>query len=245
MKFPIYDFDKLKARFKNLKSTRQFITDAEYLGAIGIDIKSNERELSIETLYAAAFDTLKKISVELEKPAKIYRGTTKFFPQKINKIFHDKVLNFSDAHESQDDINLAAEDWFAYNDNFGTSEEKAFVAYFKNRVDELKKIYDKIFLVRNEREFKIFSFEDGASFEPDYVLFLQKKNSADFEQLQIFIEPKGEHLAAKDSWKEKFLLELKSKVLVDDDDYKIWGLRFFNQNKLRDFDSEFRALLKI
>ena len=243
MKFPVYDFDKLKARFKNLKSTRQFITDAEYLGAIGIDIMSNERELSIKTLYAAAFDTLKKISVELEKPAKIYRGTTKFLPQKVKKIFHDKVLNFSDAREPQNDLNLSAEDWFAYNDNFGTSEEKAFVAYFKNRVDELKKIYDKIFLVRNEREFKIFSFDDGAPFEPDYVLFLQKENSASFEQFQIFIEPKGEHLATNDSWKEKFLLELKSKVLVDDGDYKIWGLRFFNQNNLRDFDSEFRALL--
>lgn len=245
MKFPVYDFDKLKTRFKNLKSTRQFITDAEYLGDIGIDIKSNETELSIETLYAAAFDVLKKISVELEKPAKIYRGTTKFFPRNIHEIFHDKVLNFSDARESQNDLNLSTEDWFAYNDNFGTSEEKAFVAYFKNRVDELKKIYDKIFLVRNEREFKIFSFEDGATFEPDYVLFLQKENSASFEQFQIFIEPKGEHLSAKDSWKEKFLLELKSKVLVDDGDYKIWGLRFFNQNNLRDFDSEFRALLKI
>lgn len=247
MKFPVYEFAKLKTRFKNLKSTRQFITDAEYLGDIGIDITSNEPEPSVETLYAAAFDVLGKIAVELDKPVKIYRGTTEFNPQNINEIFHDKVVNYSEVREGgvgeSQDINLAAEDWFAYNDNFGTSEEKAFVAYFKARIDELKKIYSKIYLIRNEREFKIFSFDDGARFEPDYVLFLQKENSTSFEQFQIFIEPKGEHLAANDSWKEKFLLELKSKVLVDDDDYKILGLPFYNHNDVKNFDTAFRTLL--
>ena len=247
MNFPVYNFDKLKTRFPNLKSTRQFITDAEYLGDIGIDITSDETELSVKTLYAAVFDALGKIAVELDKPVKIYRGTTEFNPQNINEIFHDKVINYSEVREgsvgeSQDDITLAAKDWFAYNDNYGTSEEKAFVAYFSKRIDELKKIYSKIYLIRNEREFKIFSFDDGARFEPDYVLFLQRKDGV--EQFQIFIEPKGEHLTANDAWKEKFLLELKSKVLVDDGDYKIWGLPFYNHNDVKNFDSAFRALLK-
>lgn len=261
MKFPIYNFDRLKARFKNLQSTRQFITDAEYLGKIGIDITSTELEPGVETLYCAAFDVLGKIAAELEKPAVTYRGTTEFNSRNINEIFHDKIVNYSEESAgsvgtSQNDfsvdddmrMNLAAEDWFAYNDNFGTSEEKAFIAYFKARIDELRKIYSKIYLIRNEREFKIFSFDDGARFEPDYVLFLQKENSAGFEQFQIFIEPKGEHLAANDSWKEKFLLQLKDKaipvkIFVDDGRYKIWGLQFFNRNKLSDFDSEFRTLL--
>lgn len=161
MKFPIYEFAKLKTRFKNLKSTRQFITDAEYLGDIGIDITSNEPEPSVETLYAAAFDVLGKIAVELDKPVKIYRGMTEFNPQDINEIFHDKVVNYLEVREggvgeSQDDINLAAEDWFVYNDNYGTSEEKAFVAYFKARIEELKKIYSKIYLIRNDVSLKFF-----------------------------------------------------------------------------------------
>jgi len=93
---------------------------------------------------------------------------------------------------------LSQEDWFAYTDNFGTSEEKAFVAYFKGYVDDLRKIYNKVYLVRNERVFHLYSFEDGERFEPDYVLFLQKEKTDGYEQIQIFVEPKGNHLLEKD-----------------------------------------------
>ena len=70
-------------------------------------------------------------------------------------------------------LDLSTEDWFAFDDNFGTSEEKAFVAYFKSFVPSLEKEYDKVYLVRNERQIHIYSFDDGDRFEPDYVLFLQ------------------------------------------------------------------------
>ena len=250
MKFSIYNFDKLKARFPNLKSTRQFILDAKYLGDVAIDITTDESEPDIKILYAAAFDVLGKMAVELEKPARTYRGTTNFIARDISKIFHDKVVNYSESKagsigEPQRDIDLTAEDWFAYNDNYGTSEEKNFVAYFGRHVEELKKIYDKIYLIRNERELAIYSFDDGARFEPDYVLFLQKENSAGFEQLQIFIEPKGEHLIEHDKWKEKFLLRLKqeAKVLADDARYRIWGLPFYNHDDVKNFDSAFKTLL--
>ena len=50
-------------------------------------------------------------------------------------------------------VDLGQADWFVFNDNFGTTEEKAFVAYFASRVEELKKEYEKVYLVRNERQF--------------------------------------------------------------------------------------------
>lgn len=252
-KFPIYKFDKLKARFPNLKSTREFIRDENFLSNVQIIIKSNETEPSFETFYAAVFKVLSQIADELSKPVKTFRGTTDFYEQKICETFHDKVVNYSEVREggvgeSQKEIDLAAEDWFAYNDNFGTSEEKNFVAYFRERVEELKKIYSKVYLIRNERELAIYSFDDGARFEPDYVLFLQKKNADGFEQWQIFIEPKGEHLIEHDAWKEKFLIQLREravpvKIFADDTEYKIWGLPFFNHNDANRFDSAFGALL--
>lgn len=58
-------------------------------------------------------------------------------------------------------MDLSCEDWFVYTDNYGTSEEKAFVAYFRKYVEELRKIYSKIYLVRTEREFHLYSFEGG------------------------------------------------------------------------------------
>lgn len=263
MKYPIYKFSVLKKFFPNLKSTRQFVTDENYLGEIRIDIKSVEQKNSPQTLYAAVFDVLGKIAENISKIDVKYSGTKEFYAKKISEIFRDKIVNYSEVHEgrigfSQNDssvadnlrIDLSAEGWFAYTDNFGTSEEKDFVAYFRDHIEELRKSYDKIFLVRNERTFHIYSFDDGARFEPDYVLFLQKNASDKFEQLQIFIEPKGTHLLEKDAWKEKFLLRMKDesvavKKFVDDDEYKIFGFHFFNREKgIKKFDEDFLELAK-
>ena len=51
----------------------------------------------------------------------------------------------------------------------------------------------------------------------------------------MFIEPKGTHLVETDKWKEDFLLEIEgtaipTKIFVDDNDYRIWGFHFFNQD---------------
>lgn len=261
MKYPIYKFSSLKSYFPNLKSTRQFIIDDEYLGNIDVIIKSNVAEPDVHILYEAVFDVLGKIADIISKIEETYTGTTEFKARKISDIFQNKTVNYFDPHDdgigiSQNSssvnedlrIDLSLEDWFAYTDNYGTSEEKAFVAYFRDRVDALKKNYNKIYLIRNERAFCIYSFEDGKRFEPDYVLFLQKGTTNEFEQLQIFIEPKGSHLLEKDSWKETFLLQLKNeaipvKIFVDDNSYKIWGFHFFTQDNLKNFNSDFKKLL--
>ena len=78
---------------------------------------------------------------------------------------------------------------------------------------------------------------------------MQKKNTDGYEQLQIFIEPKGTHLLESDAWKEKFLLQMKEeavpvKVFVDDNKYRIWGLHFYNQEKRnKEFGDDFAELL--
>lgn len=262
MKYPIYNFNTLKSYFPNISSTRQFITDENYLGGVRIDIQSRNENPTNQELYAAVLDVLGKIAQSISGIEETYRGTTEFRAKTIRETFRNKTVNYTAPHDggigiSQNDpsvksdwkIDLSREDWFVYTDNFGTSEEKAFVAYFRDYVDELKTNYRHIYLVRNEREFHIYSFDDGERFEPDYVLFLQKDKNDGIEQLQIFIEPKGSQLLEKDAWKEKFLLQLKEKALpvktfVDDNDYKIWGFHFFNQeNRMKEFDSEFSVLV--
>lgn len=261
MKYPIYKFNTLRSYFPNITSTRQFITDDKYLGAVRIDIQSKDKQPTMETLYAAVFYVLGKIAGSISEIEVTYTGTREFRARNIRDIFRNKTVNYTNPHDggvgiSQNDpsvksdwkINLTDEDWFAYTDNFGTSEEKAFVAYFRRYVDDLRKVYSRIYLVRNEREFCIYSFDDGERFEPDYVLLLQTDKTDGYEQLQIFIEPKGTQLLEKDAWKEKFLLQLRDKaipvtVFKDDNDYKIWGLHFFNQNnRMKEFDSEILAL---
>jgi type III restriction enzyme len=260
--YPIFKFKTLKSYFPNLKSTREFITAANYLGNIRIDIRSRYETPTISILNTAVRIVLGKVAEKVSAIDETYEGTKQFKAKNVRDIFSDKTVNYTDPHDggigiSQNDssvgtrnrIDLSREDWYAFTDNFGTSEEKAFVAYFKDFVARLKAQYSKVYLVRNERQFQLYSFEAGERFEPDYVLFLQKNKSDGYEQLQIFIEPKGSHLIAGDQWKEDFLLEMKDnaipvKIFADDNDYFIWGFHFFNtENRSVEFDADFNELL--
>lgn len=146
-------------------------------------------------------------------------------------------------------MDLSTEDWFVFNDNFGTTEEKSFVTHFAQYVKRFKEKYDKVFLVRNERQLVLYSFKGGERFEPDYLLFLLKNHSDGFEQFQLFVEPKGGHLIAQDKWKEDFLLQIEAmgiptKTFVDDCKYHVLGLPFYNQNlRIKEFDSELEKML--
>lgn len=246
-KYNVFKFNTLQSYFPNLKSTKEFITSEKYLGGIKIEIASRHENPTPTILYVACMNVLGKVANSVSAIEVAYEGTTTFNAKRINDIFKNKKCNYTVMHDgglgySQNDssvpvawkIDLSKEDWFAFEDNFGTSEEKAFVAYFKAYVSELKKKYDKVFLLRNERQLYIYSFEGGERFEPDYVLFLHSNKEDGYEQLQVFIEPKGTHLLEKDSWKEKFLLELENKavatkIFVDDNKYRIWGFHFYNE----------------
>ena len=245
--FNIFKFDILQQYYPNLKSTKQFITDSNYLGNIKINIKISNDEITNEQLYIACKRVVEKISNSISDIEETFEGTKEFKPRKICEVFRDKTVSYTDPHgdgqgvsQSHGSIsehlkvNLPDEDWFVFTDNFGTSEEKEFVAYFKDHVQDLKNKYEKVYLIRNERQLKLFSFNGGERFEPDYVLIMTKQNGNITDQYQIFIEPKGSIFIQKDSWKETFLLEIESsgipvKTLVDDNNYKIIGFPFFNR----------------
>ena len=98
-------------------------------------------------------------------------------------------------------------------------------------MDVFKNKYDSIWLVRNELDVHLYAFEDGRKFEPDFILFLKEKNQGICDSIQIFIEPKGEHLISKDKWKEDFLMSIheKAQILLKNGDFTIWGLPFYNE----------------
>lgn len=261
-KYNVLKFNTLKSYFPNLKSTREFIFSPDYLGDIKLEITSKYISPTPYLLYCACVKVLEKISQTISAIEISYVGTTEFKATRIHDVFKDKKCNYTVLHDggigySQNDItvqnswriDLSKEDWFAFEDNFGTSKEKAFVAYFKKFILELKAKYDKVFLVRNERQLHIYSFEAGERFEPDYLLFLHKNNNDGYEQLQVFIEPKGAHLVEKDKWKEDFLLEIENKaiatkIFVDDNKYRIWGFHFFNTDvRMKEFADDMDKLL--
>ncbi|NLO97920.1 MAG: DEAD/DEAH box helicase family protein, partial [Peptococcaceae bacterium] len=262
-KYDVFKFNALKRYFPNLRSTRQFICDPDYLGQVRIAIQSKLQEPDMRIYYQACVQALDKIAGLISSIEVEYEGTKEFESRYFHEIFKDKQrVYYADPQGDgpgvpQSDpsvsaslrLDLSKEEWYVFNDNFGTSQEKAFVKYFKSFVETLQDKYDKVYLVRNERRLKIYSFADGKRFEPDYLLFLQKKKTEGYEQIQIFIEPKGTQLLSDEQWKEDLLLSLEREAipvtpLADNNQYKIWGFHFFNpEHRQKEFFADMNRLL--
>lgn len=133
---------------------------------------------------------------------------------------------------------------YAYNANYGTSEEKQFVELFDRRFEGLSQKFENIYLLRNERELKIFD-KQGRAFEPDFLLFCKQREGQHIT-FQVFIEPKGDGFIANDKWKEHFLEEIradKKTVEIHTDKYLITAVPFYNYQKENEFKESLESTL--
>ena len=250
---PFFSFASLKQYFPHLTSIREFITSEDYLGGLAITFTGNLADLeeNRSAKLSACEGLLRQIESEIREEITEYQGTKHFYEQKIRAIFTDKTLKFSVDTPRADDSDttylVKLRDWFAYDSLYGTSEEKAFVQMLDRWIQESEKTYDEIYLLRNEGHFSLYNFSDGSPFQPDFVLFLREKNGESLSY-QLFIEPKGEHLAETDRWKEKFLEEIRaefrSKILTENSKYRVIGVpSFYHERYENQFKDDLNAAL--
>ena len=255
-------FNFLKEKYPNLKTLKEFLTGENYLGNIGIEFKYTKgseitgkdiyRELKQE-VFPAICKHINEIKIE-------YEGREEFKPYEIKNVIKDKTIYLSSVNnegkgESQIEtsnnelkLDLSMENWYVYNDNYGTTEEKKFVKYFKNEIKpKLDEKNFEYYVIRNERfsELALYSFDKGERFEPDYLLFIKNKNDDKSEEYQIYAEPKGEQLLLVDKWKEDFLIKIEEKQKTMKNNHKIIGLPFFNGKgtKLKEFSEAINRFL--
>lgn len=245
---PFYRFDNLRKYCPNLHSIKEFIEENQYLGGLEITMQaSNERLVNItNTDYLKAVQQLlQSIEEEIKSNNVDYEGSP-LFCKYLHDVFDTKVITFPKDPEREEGqiAMLADKTWYAYNANYGTSEERAFIELFARRYEIFTQKYDDIYIIRNEKVVKIVNSE-GQVFEPDFLLYLRKKDEQDFVY-QIFIEPKGEHLRGKDKWKEDFLKKIRSNTEVkeiDTDRYHITGVPFYNSGDENEFKNELETML--
>lgn len=233
----------------NLKSIDEFIHEKEYLKQFNIDIHGEERaidSISTKEKLNITLSFLEVLENEMKNNIIQYEGTKKFKPYRFNEVFKNKTLLV--PKDKEKGIIVNSDDWFAFEEFYGTSEEEYLIELIGKMIDDIKSKYKEkeIYLVRNERHFKIYNFEDGRAFEPDFVLFTQ--HSTDNLHFQIFIEPKGGHLKLKDKWKEDFLTEIEDNVKgsiveYENERYKILGLKFYEKVNENDFKEELEVEL--
>ncbi len=248
-KHPFFTFNTINKYFPHITSLRQFIESDDYLGGLEITFQGDSSEifsLSNKSQLDAMMGLLDQIESELRKNITEYRGTGNFKLNSVSSVFSDKILKLLEGSEraNGDEQFISDKGWYVFNANYGTGEEKAFVRMLDRQMDALKKKYDGIYLIRNERHFKIYSFSDGQAFEPDFILFLREKNG-DILTYQIFIEPKGKHLKEHDKWKQDFLKEITEKfegktldfkTQSKSQKYRLVGVPFYNnedENKFK------------
>ena len=256
--FSTYNFNSLKELYPQLKSCKEFIDSDSYLAKLSVKVSGNQSSLAAysqeDKLYIAK-SVLKDLEPILRTRGKSYRGTKEFKPSMFNKVFRDKIVlnvtvpssgtqEFGESMKTPKNpayaLDLSSVKWYAYNDNYGTSEEKALVKYIAGKMDKFEEKYDEIYLVRNEKDLKIYDFVEGRPFEPDFVLFLRIKGAPEkYDNLQLFIEPKGDNLLIKDKWKNDFLKQIKAMSEItwctQSDNFNVWGIPFFNENTNAEF----------
>lgn len=249
-------FSVLKTKYPNLTSKKEFLTSDKFLGNSNIEITYSQDALSGKVIFQAVKHALTKVSSYILTMKQEYIGSKEFTPKLLGEVLKDKriYLEKIDANGGKGDsqnncgnseykLNLKNEEWYVFNDNYGTDEEKLFVKYFKTNIEPKLKDKDlEYYVVRNERfsDLVIYSFEDGKRFEPDFLIFVKKKNNGKNLTYQGYVESKGSHLLEQDLWKEKFLLQIEKEqktIGVSSDEYKIIGFPFFNKEiKIENFE---------
>ena len=116
---------------------------------------------------------------------------------------------------------------------------------FSRRFESLNQKYENIYLIRNEREIKIYD-KFGRAFEPDFLLFCKQRER---EQMtyQVFIEPKGKYLMGQDKWKDDFLKEISSTqktITIHTDTYLITAVPFYNYSTENEFKASLSKILE-
>ncbi|MET3137036.1 type III restriction enzyme [Undibacterium sp. GrIS 1.2] len=260
-----YEFSNLKQYLPNLKSIREFITSEHYLGQVKVEVSGLAEQvenLSPDEKLDSTIQILTSIADVIASDKVEYKGSKKFTPQMMRSVFTDKTLNFmlddggdkefgrsmNDAAETAYHLDLTTRAWFAFDDCFGTSEEKLLIQYIDKRYKELKRKYSEAYLIRNEKHFKIYAIDDGRAMEPDFILYLIGKEKVDTMHYQVFIEPKGAHLLKADEWKERFLTSIKANYdleqLFSNKTYVVWGMPFYNSiERVPEFEEAFEELI--
>lgn len=263
-----FTFKRLSKAFIGLSSVDAFIQSLGNIEIILIGDKQEITNLSQENKLFISGKLLEYIAEDFINVEERYFGSEKFEAKKIRDVFEKEIkrkysvdknsnaefgISQKNSAETKYFEDIDSYEWHAYDDNFGTSEEKSLVQSIREIIIDLNKKWTDIYLLRNEKAVRIYNFDDGRAFEPDFLLFANDMKNGNISW-QIFIEPKGNQfldaentfLNGKEGWKEKFLKEIteksEGKVLVDDDRYKIVGLPFYNKenskdiikNKLRD-----------
>lgn len=240
----ILRFNKLREEL-NINSINEILED-KLLGQFPIKlivpkmIDSLENVSNIDQLNAL-IRFFEKVAFEIQAISNPYIGSGfELQPFAEMNVWYKEKSIVVEPENIDLENELRDKDWYIYNGFSGTSEERNLISFLKDTMGNFEKKYEKVFLLRNEEVYKIYDFEKGRGFQPDFILFLKSQNKELY--YQVFIEPKGgDRISNDDSkWKKEFLNQISKKygsnkiLKKENKDYVLFGLPLYNNQN--DFD---------
>lgn len=256
---PFWHFAQLKYWLPNLESIFDLF-GSDWFGEINIVVKTPEatsqfnpkEKLEIVERY------LNYVEMTIKRNFVKERGTNVFIGKPLREVipveyqkFVSKSFNGSTIQEKVAKYDVP-DKFFSYDFAIVNGLEKSLIDYIRSFVDELSNKYEEVYLIRLDEQyakFKLHGFtketQNYKGFIPDFVLYVNDGP----EMYQIFIEPKGEHLINRDSWKEQLMLGLNSESiefedLVPGSGISIVGTHFYTSiNDGRDIEKDIKNIL--
>lgn len=261
-RFECFKYNAISDVYPNLKTIKEFIESESYLAKIKVTVYGREDVVNNLTQKQKLFtvvEVLRQIEPMLSIGDVVTVGSKLFDGKQFRDVFRtehrykvtpggtdkEEGVSMKETDNIYLRLDLTTADWYIYDDNFGTSEEKYLIKYIDEIMPKLQEKYSDVYLVRNYKELRVYAFDDGRATEPDFILFLRRKGEEEqYDNLQIFIEPKGEHLRAADKWKEAFELSIHDNAEVrfetPNDKFVIWGMPFFTNSRRQEFEKAMR-----
>ncbi|MPM12578.1 hypothetical protein SDC9_58931 [bioreactor metagenome] len=253
---PFFHFSNFKNYVPAISSIKEFLESPDFLGeakltvSIPLDITLEDirpiEKLKMVDEFFKYLENRIRLNYKKERGTPYFEGIA--FSELINNYYIEMNTinkNISHINEIKQPRNMKDHDWFIYDKAIVNNLESSFIDFINDYVDELKKKYDDVFLIRNERKVKIVEIDGFRGFMPDFLLYLKNKSYT----YQVFIEPKGDHLRLQDQWKEDFITSLSYRedveVLSENDDVKLVGIKFYSDSpKLKmEFRKDFEKQL--
>ncbi|MEA1995824.1 MAG: DEAD/DEAH box helicase family protein [Campylobacterota bacterium] len=262
----LFQFEKLKEELE-IESIEELQTDklADFDVKIIVSKNTSYDDIDNNDKLGLVIKFLDNIFTELKDKIAPKIGS-EFITGDFKKFFAEPKTKTIEADTDSERIakELETENWYVLDSFHGTSEEKELIGFIKETIGNLGQKYKEVYLLRNEEVYKIYDFEQGRSFQPDFILFVKTKDKKEVKNgfkaelyYQIFIEPKGNEYigedgtfkTGKEGWKEQFLEEISEKygfekvIKAENPNYRLIGLPFFNKDHNSNFKNEYELVV--
>ena len=260
----LFQYEKLKEELE-IESIEELQSDklADFDVKIIVSKNTNYDDIENSDKLGLVIKFLDNVFAELKDKIAPKIGS-EFIAGDFKKFFAEPKTKTIEADKEFERIarELENENWYVLDSFHGTSEEKELINFIKETIGNLEGKYKEVYLLRNEEVYKIYDFEQGRGFQPDFILFLKTKNKKKVGIIetelyyQIFIEPKGNEYigddgtfkTGKEGWKEKFLEEITKKygfekvIKAENPNYRLIGLPFFNKDHNSNFKEKYEII---